>query len=248
MAMAMSVPTIIWHNIYLISFCSLALSGMCGVSHLRDLLECSNGFQQIINLVSVLHSWCGHACPKYHIGEYEPTLLRSFIRAARLRYWLASPGRSTAILQCKNLLDKLLPDTSPANSMPDNSSDIPSQSGITSELAGLKLGGVLYNRSSTHLGNSLIRFYPFGNQKLSPVVGQIKSIHTRDGRSFFNIHRQLMKPASINDPFRHYPDIPIQLYSSGLASDIETIPVQWVLGHIARYPLSSKLAVVVSLE
>jgi hypothetical protein len=43
------------------------------------------------------------------IGELEPTLLHTFIRASRLRRWLSRRNAPDAIKECATLLEKYLP-------------------------------------------------------------------------------------------------------------------------------------------
>ena len=51
--------------------------------------------------------------------------------------------------------------------------------------AHVKHEGVVYNQSSTHVGNSLIMFYPQGCRTMSPVPGSIKYIYGSNGMLTF---------------------------------------------------------------
>ena len=109
-------------------------------------------------------------------------------------------------------------------------------------------GGVTYSRSSTHLGNSLIQFYPNGDQRQLPVVGEIEKIEIEGGKINFVVHRQ--QPAEIGriDPFGHYPHLTMKLYSTDLAPEAEQVSIECVLGHIARCTLNLKDAVILLLN
>jgi hypothetical protein len=106
----------------------------------------------------------------------------------------------------------------------------------------------MYVRSSTHVGNSLIYFYPDGNYSSLPVPGSIKYIYTLQGRTTFAVNRQLPMDYGASDPFRHYPHFPAKLYSSNLSLQLENVEVQWVGCHFAHYRISRDHAVVLSLS
>jgi hypothetical protein len=77
--------------------------------------------------------------------------------------------------------------------------------------------GVMYARSSTHVGNSLIYFYLDGNRKSSAIHGSIKYIVKCKSGSFrFAVQRQLPLPSGVTDPFTPYPHFPAKLCSSQL--------------------------------
>jgi hypothetical protein len=50
------------------------------------------------------------------------------------------------------------------------------------------------------------------------------------------------------DPFQLYPHFPAKLYSSQLDTKLESIKVDWVVTHFARWTPSPDLAVVLSLS
>lgn len=86
------------------------------------------------------------------IGTLEATLLKSHMRGANLWQWLNRPDCPEIIQQFKNLFDKAF------------SSHIPqiqemSTSGRT-DVAYYAHNGVMFSCCSTHLGNSLVLYYP----------------------------------------------------------------------------------------
>jgi hypothetical protein len=50
--------------------------------------------------------------------------------------------------------------------------------------ARLVTGHMVYSRSSTHIGNSLVYFYVDGNRKVLPIPGSIKYILNLNGSVF----------------------------------------------------------------
>jgi hypothetical protein len=130
-----------------------------------------------------------------HSGQLESTFVHLFIRAAKLRRWLARDDSSPAIKECKRLFDKAYAlknnYTSSADGLftetrddadPLLASEIPRprelQLLVTGQIhlqARYKHRGVIYSRSSTHLGNSLILFHPDGIET-DEVPGTIKCI------------------------------------------------------------------------
>jgi hypothetical protein len=108
--------------------------------------------------------------------------------------------------------------------------------------------GVVYARSSTHLGNSLIFFYPRDDKSSPPIPGSIKYIFdTRDGTAFA-VQRHLMPEPGTIDPFALYPDFPARLYSTSLNDTLEMVKVGWITSHFARWQISPEHVVVLSLS
>jgi hypothetical protein len=106
--------------------------------------------------------------------------------------------------------------------------------------------GIVYSRSSAHLGNSLIYFYPHG-VKSEKVPGSIKYIVHKQGKILFAVQRHLDIPNDVVDPFKPYPYFPAKLYRSTLA-DLELVEIDWVLSHFARWQISQDHVVVLSLS
>ncbi|KAI6019758.1 hypothetical protein F5J12DRAFT_716629, partial [Pisolithus orientalis] len=110
--------------------------------------------------------------------------------------------------------------------------------------------GVYYSRSSSHIGNLLILFYPSGNQSFPPDPGSIKYIYQFRDSFIFAVQRQhpltTGKKESM-DPFTQYPHFLAKLYSSMLKETLESIRCSWVSGHYAHWAVSSDTAVVCSL-
>jgi hypothetical protein len=191
------------------------------------------------------------------------------MKAAKVRRWLSRPDCPAVLREVKDLFDKAYSpkydDYSNMGEDPDDfddttPSDSPAKGIIPTDLrplvtgnrvtlqARFKHGGVVYARSSTHTGNSLVYFYPCGNKSSRPVPGSIKYVFNDGGRVAFAVQRQLdMYPGTV-DPFVHYPDFPARLYSSSLADQIEKVEVEWVQSHFARWKISREHAVVLNLS
>ncbi|KAG1728750.1 uncharacterized protein EDB91DRAFT_1060347, partial [Suillus paluster] len=105
--------------------------------------------------------------------------------------------------------------------------------------------GSIYARESTHVGNSLILYYPDGVMH-TQTPGTIKYIfRTEHGVSFAVwCHLPLL---SYPDPFRHYPHFLAQLHSSALADHLEVVMPEWVVSHFTRWNFSPQHIIAVSL-
>jgi hypothetical protein len=182
-------------------------------------------------------------------NEMESTMINSFIRASRLKSWLERPCCPPAILKCKMLLDKM--DYTNSLDYYEHKDQNATSNLLTENIsypAIYRQGKFVYGKSSTHLGNSLVQFYPDGERNMSPIPGCIQSIELAGNNVFFHVLR--LQPINEDlDPFRHYPYIQMKTYSSTWVDEVERIPFSWILSHIALYPLSSAdLVVVVSLH
>jgi hypothetical protein len=193
-------------------------------------------------------------------------MLRSFIKAASLKRWLGRSDCPPAIKECKVLFDKAYaskkdeyPGLAPLGDDIEESNEqrfvsVPSdlQPLINGSKVMLRarchLHGVVYARSSTHLGNSLVHFYPGGNKSSPPIPGSIKYIFATQNTVAFAVQRHLnMRPGTV-DPFAAYPDFPARLYASTLADELEVVELDWVTCHFARWQISSEHVVVLSLS
>ena len=96
--------------------------------------------------------------------------------------------------------------------------------------ARIKIQGICYTCSETHVGNSLVHFYPNGDQGKSCVPGRIKYIHSTDGVHYaLAIQRQIPLPDDRLDPFAQYLHFPTKTYSSK-HSLLELVDLDWILG------------------
>jgi len=187
-------------------------------------------------------------------------MVNTFAKAAKLKNWLACPDCPEPIRECKTIFDKAFPSTKPADTDPD---EIATSAFVStpSELKHLlsdrkvalrarhKVDNVVYSRSSTHMGNSLVMFYPKGQWSAEPVPGSIQYvIHKQDGSVVYAVCEQLPAPQGSVDPFRHYPDFPARIYSTGLSSKLCLVSPQWVLCHYGRWHLDDKRTVVLTLS
>ncbi|KAG2079398.1 uncharacterized protein F5147DRAFT_785098 [Suillus discolor] len=107
-------------------------------------------------------------------------------------------------------------------------------------------GGSIYTRYSTHVGNSLILYYPSGARNMQRTPGIIKYIFEMEQGVRFAVQRHLPLD-SHPDLFRHYPHFPACLYSSALAENLEIVMPEWVVSHFMRWNFSARHIVVVSL-
>ncbi|KIJ57971.1 hypothetical protein HYDPIDRAFT_44688 [Hydnomerulius pinastri MD-312] len=207
-------------------------------------------------------------------GELESTMLQSYLKGAKLRAWLSRPNCPPAIRECKILLDQAYRSQNNAHEVDADGVISPdgTQSPGTSKMTALPrdlqalIGrrsavlrahvkhhdsvGVFYSRSSTHIGNSLVLFYPRGDRSSRPVPGSIKYIYEDEGSILFAVRRQHPLTARASEPadvFAAYPHFPAKLYSAVLEETLECVRISWVAGHYARWALSAETVVVLSL-
>jgi hypothetical protein len=198
-------------------------------------------------------------------------MLYSFIKTSKLRCWLGRPDSPPAIQECKVLFDKMSAPKSAtslgeefAEDPLDDSLQAPSSARavtVSEDLyalikrctailrAHLKFDGVIYSRASTHIGNSQVFFYPQGDRLSSPVPGSIRHIYaTPTGELVFAVHKLLPLHDQTIDPFAMYPHFPAKMFSSSFSSHLENVKVSWVVGHFARWAVSSDTVVILSLS
>lgn len=112
-----------------------------------------------------------------------------------------------------------------------------------------KKGGVIFSKASTHLGNSLVLFYPTGNFQNTTIPGQIEYIFTINGITHFALYRHLNAEGTTVDPYSSfYPHFPARMFSSTLSSKLELVEPNWIMGHFARWNFSPTLVVVLDLS
>ncbi|KAG2745384.1 hypothetical protein P692DRAFT_20743949, partial [Suillus brevipes Sb2] len=190
-------------------------------------------------------------------GQQESTLLFSFIKAAKLKCWLNRTSCPPIFRDVKSLFDRfvsptvdviledgLIHPTSKENIPDDLRCLIKVQQAVLH--ARIKYKGAMYARESTHMGNSLILFYPDGIMH-TQIPGTIKYIFRTEHGVGFAVWRHHPLLSSHPDPFRHYPHFPAQLHSSTLADHLEVVMPEWVVSHFARWKFSPQHIIAVSL-
>ena len=104
---------------------------------------------------------------------------------------------------------------------------------------------LVYSRLSTHIGNSLIVYYPKGDASSSPVYGSIQYIFSVDKEVRFAVHCH--RPAVVSfDPFALYPHFPAKLCSSTM-TELVVVDIDWVITHFVRWPFTGDYVVVLPL-
>ena len=196
------------------------------------------------------------------VGELEASLIDSFLRAAKLRRWLNRPDCPEALRQVKRLFDKAYGslNSGTTTSDADGSTDrhASTHQSIPIDLSSLLPPDVVrrlvlvahckhesrtLSRASTHVGNSLVLYYP----RLQPVTaeyGSIQYIYQVDQRSMLAVRRHL--PTSANDPFKHYADFPATVRSAELGP-LELVDRTSVVCHFLRWKMPTDVVVVLPL-
>jgi hypothetical protein len=119
--------------------------------------------------------------------------MKSYMRGANIRRWLKRPECPEVIRQFKNLFDKAFPSKIRDVKETDTKSKLV-------ELAHYTYNGFNFSRSSTHLGNSLILYYPTPSSTI-PVAGSIQKIDNSGNQVYFVVKRQAALPLAKFDPF-----------------------------------------------
>ncbi|KAF7339057.1 hypothetical protein MVEN_01981900 [Mycena venus] len=173
-------------------------------------------------------------------GELEGTIVRSFWRGANLRRHLSRPDCPEVVKQFKVLFDLTF---SPR--LDRSAESVPNEHG--KDRVHYTHQGINYSRASTHLGNSLVMYYPSKDSK-SKVAGSIQRIETHENQTYFHIQRQAPLPPGKFDPFLPFPHFPAKTYSSSLEDIIDRVPPESVLSHCARFEFSDNRAVILDLS
>ncbi|KAG1905191.1 uncharacterized protein F5891DRAFT_903824, partial [Suillus fuscotomentosus] len=129
-----------------------------------------------------------------------------------LKYWLNRPSCPPVFREVKWLFDKFVSPLTNAN---------PSD-GCQVLHARTFHEGSIYTCDSTHVGNSLILYYPDGLRNVQPIPGTIKYIFETERGVCFAVQHHLPSD-SHSDPFLHYPHFPARLFSSALTQHLTIV-------------------------
>ncbi|KJA16575.1 hypothetical protein HYPSUDRAFT_1064401 [Hypholoma sublateritium FD-334 SS-4] len=176
-------------------------------------------------------------------GPLEQTILESYSKGANLRRWLRRSDCPEVIRQFKVLFDKAFSSHIHADSEPRlNSGPLPV------EVAHYRHDGVNFSRAKTHMGNSLILYYPTPTSA-SPIAGSIQKITTSNQGVRLHVQRQASLEPGQRDPFMRYPSFPAKTYSAEMQhmSHLDIIGFPSVVTHVARYEFKDR-AVIMDLS
>jgi len=176
----------------------------------------------------------------------EATLAKSFVKGANLRRWLNRKDCPELVRALKDIFNKSFKSAQQQLSGQEEPQTYPSLDSF--DCAHYTYKGVNYSRAQTHLGNSLVKFYP-SSSSTEAVVGSIQRIDIQQGHPFFYIQRQEPLPPHKYDPFRRYPWFFAKMYSSKMSSGLlDVVPASGILSHVARYNCSGDRAVILTLS
>lgn len=156
-------------------------------------------------------------------------MLKSFIRGGNLRRWLNRADCPQVILEFKRLFDLSFDATK------SRDEEAPGKDG---EHAHHTYKGVNYSRASTHLGNSLVIFYP--SNSVDAVAGSIQKIEVVDNEVKFFIQRQTPLPSykfdqSLASPSRAPPIYLLFLCGAEFANVLEQLETEFYAQGIAKF-------------
>lgn len=170
----------------------------------------------------------------------EGTILKSFMRGANLRRWLSRKDCPEVIRQLKHVFDLAFTPWT----VREESDVVP---GKDREKAHFFFNGVNFSRASTHMGNSLVMYYPPGAS--TAVAGSIEKIEVVNNTATFVVRRQQPLPPGQSDPFKPFPHFPANTYSSKMSNaQPDRINPSRVISHCARLEFSNDRAVILNLS
>jgi hypothetical protein len=199
-----------------------------------------------------------HITHNHKHGELEATMTVSFLKGARLRQWINRPDCPAILKECKVLFDKAFGNDVSMDDKPASDSAYTPTPAILRRFvkspkvalrARCNANQTTYCRSSTHVGNSLVMFYPKGDRSQEPVPGSIEHIiFEPNGKVTFTIRHQLPAPPGFVDPYAEWPHFPARVYSTSLSSQLEGVDPEWIMSHYARWAFDKNHAVVLNLS
>ncbi|KAF9555250.1 hypothetical protein CPC08DRAFT_611241, partial [Agrocybe pediades] len=165
------------------------------------------------------------------VGALEKTMLESYSKGANLRRWLRRADCPEVLRHFKALFDKAFSPHVRAESEPRLQT-----SPLPVEVAHYKHNGINFSRARTHVGNSLVLYYPTPNS-INPIAGSIQKITTSTAGVRLHIQRQAPLKEGQRDPFARYPHFPARTYSSEMQKmpRLDVVGFSSVVSHVARY-------------
>jgi hypothetical protein len=105
-----------------------------------------------------------------------------------------------------------------------------------------------YSHASTHLGNSLILYYP-SLAAVAPIAGSIQKIMVCGEPVQLTIRQQALLCTGVYDLFIRYPSFPAQLYSLEMDDGMpDAVPLTCIISHVARFIFGPDQAVILNLS
>ncbi len=208
-------------------------------------------------------------------GEFKPTLLCTFIASARLRQWISRPNIPPAIKSCAVLFNHLFGGEARyfggiENDLEDLEFDAAVETSsqetkvscpyiinfarkvahpLQSSVARVRHRGIMYSRSSTHMGNSHILFYSEGNKDSEPVPGTIVDHFRKSGCLY--ITRETPTGAAFWFS-RSVSSVHLTSQRGFILRSwslrIDSVKLDWIASHFACYPWSDSQTAVLSLS
>ena len=129
-------------------------------------------------------------------GPLEQTILQSHTRAMNICWWLKQYNCPEAIWQFKLVFNWVF--SQKACPVRDDWHE------HLGEVENVVHNGVHYFQAATHLGNSLISYYPLQSSSV-PVIGSIQKITANGQDAWMTVKWHTPLPPNTYDPFKHYP-------------------------------------------
>jgi hypothetical protein len=168
-------------------------------------------------------------------------LTKLFLQGATLQRWLRCPDCPEIIKQFKAIFNRAFRQWSEfVGTSPPLVKD--------GDLAQYMYNGTSFSCASTHLGNSLVLYYPSSSAS-TPIAGSIEWILSHGEETSFIICCQAPLPARQSDLFLwYYPYFSAQTYSSKMQNTPDMVQPSQILSHCAQFEFSEDRTVVLNLS
>jgi hypothetical protein len=185
----------------------------------------------------------------------ETTIHRSFIRGANLRRWMSRRDAHVLVKTAKSLFDKMYmkkaddhPMAAPiASDSDDDHSDDDHNAIAASSMPRIRLNGVTYSRSQTHVGNSGVMWRPEGGRRKLAVPGRIEKIERdKKGNVYFHVKQHCPAELPYSDPFEQWPELQAKIWSTKHMTSLR-IPFECIVSQTIVCDIGDDLCVVMAI-
>lgn len=193
----------------------------------------------------------------HKFGQLESTKLFSLLQSGKLKRWLWRPDAPMIIKESQTFFDRAFGNRPNEDIIPAESAFKPVPPALRGIIRAKKVAlqarhcmdDTIFACASTHMGNSLVMFYPSGNRSQPPCPGSIQFIVTHeDMHVVYVVQRQMPITLDVQDNFSVYPHFHAKLYSTVLSTSYEIIEPSWVMSHYARWDVNKEHSVVLNLS
>lgn len=186
----------------------------------------------------------------------ETTIHQTFIRTSNLHRWMSNPQSHPVVQEIYQLFQRTYTDEANRHAMIISVDGDPALEHDGQEYpfkpntfpANLTVNGCTYSRSTTHLGNSVVMFFPEGVQTRSAIPASISEIECRGlGQVLLLVRPFKSAILHTSDPFSAWPHFRASTWSRRLDQPI-AIPFDWIVGQGIVFDLNADNCVVIAIS